>query len=72
MLEYLILLPNITAGISTMLNNAFLANLIYCFGYIPFIVRNFRSGDRTQMIYFLIMEVMAVIGVLLVVLKNNN
>lgn len=46
-----------------MVNKAFYANVIYCFGYLLFIWHNYNSGDSSQMIYFTILEIMSVVGV---------
>jgi hypothetical protein len=64
MLEFLIMLPNLAAGYLTMQNNAFFANCVYCFGYVPFIYRNIKRKDFVQAPYFLILWVMSVVGVI--------
>lgn len=48
-----------------MVNKAFYANVIYCFGYLLFIWHNFNSGDSSQVIYFTILEIMSIVGVFL-------
>lgn len=58
------ILPNLFAGFLLMGNQAFLANAVYTAGYIPFIMRNKRQGDNSQVVYFVILEIMSVIGVL--------
>jgi uncharacterized membrane protein len=60
-----IIVPNLIASYMVMVNKAFYANLIYCFGYLLFIWHNYNSGDSSQMIYFTILEVMSIIGVFL-------
>lgn len=46
-----------------MVNKAFYANVIYCFGYLLLIWHNYNSGDNSQMIYFTILEIMSIVGV---------
>ncbi len=60
-----IIVPNLIASYMVMVNKAFYANLIYCFGYLLFIWHNYNSGDSSQMIYFTILEVMSIVGVFL-------
>lgn len=60
-----IIIPNLIASYMVMVNKAFYANLIYCFGYLLFIWHNYNSGDSSQMIYFTILEVMSIVGVFL-------
>lgn len=60
-----IIIPNIIASYMVMVNKAFYANVIYCFGYLLFIWHNYNSGDSSQMIYFTILEVMSIVGVFL-------
>ncbi len=60
-----IIIPNIIASYMVMVNRAFYANVIYCFGYLLFIWHNYNSGDSSQMIYFTILEVMSIVGVFL-------
>ncbi len=55
-----------------MKNNAFYANAVYCFGYLPFIHRNFFQNDTIQMAYFIILWIMSIIGVVKVVTENKN
>jgi hypothetical protein len=59
----LIIVPNLIASYMVMVNKAFYANVIYCFGYLLFIWHNYSSGDSSQMIYFTILEIMSVVGV---------
>jgi len=59
----LIIVPNLIASYMVMVNKAFYANVIYCFGYLLFIWHNYNSGDSSQMIYFTILEIMSVVGV---------
>ncbi|MGB9928598.1 MAG: hypothetical protein ACPK85_09360 [Methanosarcina sp.] len=60
-----IIIPNLIASYMVMVNKAFYANLIYCFGYLLFIWHNYNSGDSSQMIYFTILEIMSIVGVFL-------
>ena len=60
-----IIIPNLIASYMVMVNKAFYANLIYCFGYLLFIWHNYNSGDSSQMIYFTILEAMSIVGVFL-------
>jgi di/tricarboxylate transporter len=60
-----IIIPNLIASYMVMVNKAFYANMIYCFGYLLFIWHNYNSGDSSQMIYFTILEIMSIIGVFL-------
>ena len=60
-----IIVPNIIASYMVMVNKAFYANVIYCFGYLLFIWHNYNSGDSSQMIYFTILEVMSIVGIFL-------
>lgn len=55
-----------------MVNKAFYANMIYCFGYLLFIWHNYNSGDSSQMIYFTILEVMSIIGVFLYLYQTGR
>lgn len=54
------------------LNKAFYSNLIYSFGYLLFIYHNIKIGDTTQFYYFSILEVMALGGVVLYLLKSRK
>lgn len=63
--ENLISLPNILASLMCMFGLAFHANVLFSFGFLPFIWRNHKKGDKVQKTYFIILEVMAVIGVIL-------
>jgi hypothetical protein len=65
-----IIIPNLIAAYMVMVNNAFYANLIYCFGYLLFIWHNYEIKDKSQLIYFTILEAMSIIGVLLYLFKN--
>lgn len=58
-----IIIPNLIASYMVMVNKAFYANVIYCFGYLLFIWHNFNSGDSSQVIYFTILEIMSIVGV---------
>jgi hypothetical protein len=60
-----IIIPNLIASYMVMVNKAFYANVIYCFGYLLFIWHNYNSGDSSQLIYFTILEIMSVVGVFL-------
>jgi hypothetical protein len=60
-----IIVPNLIASYMVMVNKAFYANAIYCFGYLLFIWHNYNSGDSSQMIYFTILEIMSIVGVFL-------
>lgn len=60
-----IIIPNIIASYMVIVNKAFYANVVYCFGYLLFIWHNYNSGDSSQMIYFTILEVMSIVGVFL-------
>ena len=60
-----IIIPNLIASYMVMVNKAFYANMIYCFGYLLFILHNYNSGDSSQMIYFTILEIMSIVGVFL-------
>jgi hypothetical protein len=59
----LIIVPNLIASYMVMVNKAFYANVIYCFGYLLFIWHNYNSGDSLQMIYFTVLEIMSIVGV---------
>jgi len=63
MIELLKLAPNLLAQLMCSLNKAFYSNLIYSFGYLIFIQHNIQIQDSFQLRYFLIMEFMAVGGV---------
>lgn len=65
MLELLITIPNILAQFACMINQAYYANLIYCFGYPLFMWRNFKQKDRVQLYYFSFLWVMSICGVLM-------
>ena len=67
-----IIIPNLIASYMVMVNKAFYANLIYCFGYLLFIWHNYNSGDSSQVIYFTILEIMSIIGVFLYIIINNS
>jgi hypothetical protein len=73
MLELLIMLPNLAAGYLTMRNNAFMANCVYCLGYVLFIWYNIqRTHDLMQVIYFSLLWVMAMLGVMLYLWNKKN
>lgn len=72
MFELLIIVPNLIAGFLLMRNNAFWANAVYCIGYLPFIYRNFIQDDMTQTIYFSILWVMSIIGVICVTMNHKE
>jgi len=72
MLELLIILPNLTAQLMCSLNKAFYSNLIYSFGYLLFIYHNLKIGDPTQLKYFVILEAMAVGGVIIHLIKIRS
>lgn len=63
MLELLIPLPNLYAAYTLSENNAYKTNLIYSFGYIPFIFYNIHINSPVQVVYFLINWILAVKGV---------
>lgn len=58
-----IIIPNLIAVYMVMINRAFYANVIYCFGYLLFVWCNYTIGDNTQLFYFTILEIMSIIGV---------
>ena len=62
-LEFLLATPNILAQFACMANLAFYANVLYSVGYLPFIWRNYKRGDKFQLNYFSFIWVMAVFGV---------
>lgn len=64
MLELLIPLPNLYAAYTLSENNAYKTNLIYSFGYLPFIFYNIHINSSVQVAYFLINWILAVRGVL--------
>lgn len=64
MLELLKLTPNLLAQLMSSLEKAFYSNLIYSFGYLIFIHHNIQIQDSFQLNYFLIMEFLAVGGVI--------
>lgn len=64
MLELLIVLPNLYAAYTLSENNAYKTNLIYSFGYLPFIFYNVYIDSKVQVLYFLINWVLAVRGVM--------
>ena len=68
MIELLIPIPNLYAAYTLSENNAYKTNLIYSFGYLPFIVYNLHINEFWQAGYFLVNWVLAVKGVL----KVNN
>jgi hypothetical protein len=72
MLEFLIILPNLYAAYTLSENNAYKTNLIYSFGYLPFIWYNFHIGESFQTIYFSINWVLAAKGVYQVVKGRNK
>jgi hypothetical protein len=75
MLEYLIPLipiPNLYAAHTLSQNNAYKTNLIYCFGYIPFIVYNVYIREFWQAGYFLINWLYAVKGVTTHIYTQNK
>jgi hypothetical protein len=47
-----------------MLNKPFYSNLIYCIGYPILIWHNMVIGDPTQMNYFILLEIISIIGVI--------
>jgi uncharacterized membrane protein len=65
MLELLITLPNILASIMCMFGLAYQANILFSIGFIPFIYRNYKQGDKVQLRYFIFLWVLAVVGVIL-------
>jgi hypothetical protein len=67
-----IIIPNLIASYMVMVNKAFYANMIYCFGYLLFIWHNYNLGDSSQMIYFTILEIMSIIGVFLYIYSTKK
>ena len=65
MLELLIPLPNVLAQFACMVDQAYYANLLYSVGYLPFMHRNYKRGDRFQLGYFTFLWVMALVGVVM-------
>jgi hypothetical protein len=59
-----IIIPNLIAAYKVMVNKAYQANIIYCFGYLLFIWHNYYLGDSSQLIYFTILEIMSIFGVI--------
>jgi ABC-type Fe3+-siderophore transport system permease subunit len=58
-----LIIPNLVASGFLTCNKAFMANLIYCFGYLLLIWHNIQIGDSPQMIYFSLLEIMSIVGV---------
>jgi hypothetical protein len=65
MFNLLLILPNIVASYLLMVGKAFEANLVYSFGYVLLIWHNLQIEDSSQVFYFAVLEVMAVMGVCL-------
>jgi hypothetical protein len=64
MLEFLILLPNLTAQFMITLDKAYYSNVIFSVGNLILIFHNYQIHD-VQMYYFVLLEVMSVAGILL-------
>jgi len=65
MLELLIPIPNLYAAYTLSENNAYKTNLIYIFGYLPFIFYNLYIKELWQAGYFLINWILAFRGVMM-------
>lgn len=65
MLEFLIPIPNILAQFACMVDQAYYANILYSVGYLPFMHRNYKRGDRVQLYYFSFLWAMSICGVIL-------
>lgn len=65
MLEFLIPIPNILAQFACMIDQAYYANILYSVGYLPFMYRNYKRGDKFQLCYFSFLWVMSIFGIIL-------
>lgn len=70
-LEFLLSTPNILASLMYMFGLAFHANILFSLGFIPFIYRNYKQGDKVQLNYFIFLWVLAVMGVVIHVMGWN-
>ena len=71
MFEFLILLPNLTAQFMITLDKAFHSNVLFCIGNLIMIYHNYQIHD-VQMYYFVLLEIMAVSGVLLHLYRHRK
>lgn len=71
MFNLLLILPNLIASYLLMMGNAHKANFVYSFGYILLIWHNLQIEDSSQVVYFVVLEVMAVMGVILYLKKRR-
>jgi hypothetical protein len=71
MLEFLILIPNLTAQFMVTLDKAFHSNVLFCLGNLIMIYHNYQIGD-VQIWYFILLEVMSVLGVALHIHRSRK
>jgi hypothetical protein len=71
MLEFLILLPNLTAQFMITLDKAYYSNVIFSVGNLVLIFHNYQIHD-VQMYYFMLLEVMSVAGIILHVYRKKK
>jgi len=64
-IELLLTIPNILASLMCMFNLAFYANILFCIGFLPFIVINYKRRDNMHLFYFSVLWVMSICGVVL-------
>ena len=71
MLEFLLLIPNLTAQFMVTIDKAYHSNLIFSVGNLILIYHNYQIQD-VQMYYFILLEVMSVSGVILHLYKTKK
>jgi hypothetical protein len=71
MLEFLLLIPNLTAQFMVTLDKAYHSNVIFSIGNLILIYHNYQIHD-VQMYYFIMLEVMSVSGVILYLYKQKK
>lgn len=70
-LELLLATPNILASLMCMFGLSFYANILFSIGFIPFILLNIKRKDKTHTVYFIIIWIMAIVGVIAYLLGWN-
>jgi hypothetical protein len=61
------IIPNLIAQLLVTLNQAFYANIAFVFGNLIMIWHNYKIKDKGQILYFSVLEVLAILGIILYV-----
>ena len=62
--RWLVTIPNLIASIALMFDQAFIANCIFIPGCLLMIWYNYQIKDKAQQRYFMVLELLAIIGVI--------